>query len=134
MAITTKCVPVKAYWSIGLVEQAHALLRRAFEIIEEECPTTPREACLQIAVKAVNDTAGPDGLVPTLLVFGAFPRMTELDAPAPSIVQRATAIRKAMNEVVRLRAKMQVNNALNTRNGPDTEYLHDLLLNSDVLV
>jgi hypothetical protein len=67
-----------------------------------------------MAVKAVNNTAGPDGLVPTLLVFGAFPRMTELDAPTPSIVQRATAIRKAMNEVVRLRAKIQVNNALNT--------------------
>jgi hypothetical protein len=39
-----------------------------------------------MAVKAVNDTAGPDGLVPTLLVFGAFLRMTELDAPALSIV------------------------------------------------
>jgi hypothetical protein len=87
-----------------------------------------------MAVEAVNDTAGPNGLVLTLLVFGAFPRITELDAPTPSIVQRATAIQKAMNEVVRLRAKMQVNNALNTRNGPDTEYLHDLSLNSDVLV
>jgi len=26
-----------------------------------------------MAVKAVNDTAGPDGLVPTLLVYGAYP-------------------------------------------------------------
>jgi hypothetical protein len=86
MAITTRCVPVKAYWSIGLVEQAHASLRRAFKIIEEECPTTPREACLQMAVKAVNNTAGPDGLVLTLLVFRAFSRITELDAPAPLIV------------------------------------------------
>ncbi|KAI2634264.1 hypothetical protein GGS26DRAFT_553076 [Hypomontagnella submonticulosa] len=30
-----------------------------------------------MAVKAVNDTAGPDGLVPTLLVFGAYPRLVE---------------------------------------------------------
>jgi hypothetical protein len=87
-----------------------------------------------MAVKAVNNTAGPNGLVPTLLVFGAFPQITELDAPAPSIVQRATAIQKAMDEVVKLRAKMQVNNALNTQNSPDTEHLHDLPLNSDVLV
>jgi hypothetical protein len=28
---------------------------------------------LQMAVKAVNDTAGPDGLVLTLLVFGTYP-------------------------------------------------------------
>jgi hypothetical protein len=39
-----------------------------------------------MAVKAVNNTAGPDGLVPTLLVFGAFSQMTELDAPALLIV------------------------------------------------
>jgi hypothetical protein len=87
-----------------------------------------------MAIKAVNNISGLNGLVLTLLVFGAFLRMTELDAPAPSIVQRATAIRKAMDEVVKLRAKTQVNNALNTRNGPDTEHLHDLPLNSDVLV
>jgi hypothetical protein len=86
MAITTKCVLVEAYWSIGLVEQAHASLRRAFEIIKEECLTTPREACLQMVVKAVNNTAGPDGLVLILLVFGAFLRITELDASALSIV------------------------------------------------
>ena len=32
---------------------------------------------LQMAVKAVNDTAGPDGLVPALLVFGTYPRLSE---------------------------------------------------------
>jgi hypothetical protein len=52
-----------------------------------------------MAVKAVNDTAGPDSLIPTLLVFGAYPRMMEYDPPAPSIAQRAIAIRKAMTEV-----------------------------------
>ena len=38
-----------------------------------------------MAVKAVNDTAGLDGLVPTLLVFGAFPRLSPSDPPSPSI-------------------------------------------------
>jgi hypothetical protein len=51
-----------------------------------------KELYLQMAVKAVNDSTSPDGLVPTLLVFGAFPRMTELDLPALTISQRATAI------------------------------------------
>jgi hypothetical protein len=45
-----------------------------------------------MAVKAVNNTAGPDGLVLTLLDFGAFLQITELDAPTLSIVQHATAI------------------------------------------
>jgi hypothetical protein len=52
-----------------------------------------------MAVKAINDTAGPDGLVPTLLIFGAYPRMTSMDPPSLSIVKRAIAIRKAMDEL-----------------------------------
>jgi hypothetical protein len=38
-----------------------------------------------MAFKAINDLVGPDGLVPTLLVFGAYPRMVEADAPSPTI-------------------------------------------------
>ena len=38
-----------------------------------------------MAVKAVNDTAGPNSLVPTFLVFGAYLYMTEFDAPTPII-------------------------------------------------
>jgi hypothetical protein len=58
-----------------------------------------------MAVKAVNDTAGPDGLVPTLLVYGAYLRMSKLDPPALSVMDRAAVIRKAMAEVVKLWAK-----------------------------
>jgi len=58
-----------------------------------------------MAVKAVNDTAGPDGLVPTLLVYGAYLRISKLDPLAPSITERAAAIWKAMAEIVKLRAK-----------------------------
>ncbi|KAM4064075.1 hypothetical protein HRG_012589 [Hirsutella rhossiliensis] len=43
-------------------------------------PSHPPEAILQMAIKAINDTAGPNGIVPTLLVFGAYPRMA-LDSP-----------------------------------------------------
>ena len=87
-----------------------------------------------MAVKAANDTAGPDGLVPTLLVFGAYPYISELDLPAPSIIQRAAAIKKVMEEIVRIRVKKQVNNALNQRNGPSVTTIYDLPLNLDVLI
>ena len=58
-----------------------------------------------MAVKAVNNTAGPDGLVPTLLVYGAYPRISNLDPPTPSITERAAAIQKAITEIVKLWAK-----------------------------
>ena len=135
MAITTKSVPVEAYWSIGIVERYHAVLRRAYKIIMEDLQgTIKKEIALQMAVKAVNDTAGPDGLVPTLLVFGAYPRMHAIDPPAPTIIQRAAAVEKAMSKVRKHYAERQVADALNTRNGPVVSPLHDLPLNSNVLV
>ena len=87
-----------------------------------------------MAVKAVNDTAGPDGLVPTLLVYRAYLRMTNLDPPASSIIDQATAIRKAMSEIAKLRAKQAVSSALNYCNRPNITLVHDLPLNSEVLI
>ena len=87
-----------------------------------------------MAVKSVNDIAGLNGLVPILLVFGAYPRMHSMDPPAPTIIQRAAAIEKAMCEVRKIYAERQVVGALNTRNGPRVDSVHDLLINSDVLV
>ena len=65
-----------------------------------------------MAVKAVNDTAGPDGLVPILLVFGAYPRMSQTSPPYTNISQRAEAIKKAMTEIRKLKARPQVADAL----------------------
>ena len=58
-----------------------------------------------MAIKAINDTAGPDRLVPTLLVYGAYLRISKLDPPTPSVTDQAAAIRKAMAEIVKLWAK-----------------------------
>jgi len=58
-----------------------------------------------MAVKAVNNTASPNGLVPTLLVYGAYLRISNLGPPAPSIIEQAAAIRKVIAEIVKLRAK-----------------------------
>jgi hypothetical protein len=87
-----------------------------------------------MAVKAVNDSARPDGIVLTLLVFGSYPRMTEIDALLPIIVKRAEAIRAATKKVRRLYTKRQVNNALAIRNRPNTIATVDLPLQSDVYV
>ena len=45
-----------------------------------------------MAVKAVNDTAGPDGLVPTLLVYKAYLRISKLDPLALSIMEQTAII------------------------------------------
>ena len=58
-----------------------------------------------MAVKAINNTAGPNRLVPTLLVYGAYLRISNLDPPALSITEQVAIIRKAIAEIVKLRAK-----------------------------
>jgi hypothetical protein len=45
-----------------------------------------------MAVKAINDTASPNRLIPTLLVYRAYPRISNLDPPAPFITNRAAII------------------------------------------
>ena len=58
-----------------------------------------------MAVKAVNNTASLNGLVLTLLVYEAYLRISNLDPPTPSITERVAIIRKAIAEIVKLRAK-----------------------------
>jgi len=55
-----------------------------------------------MAFKAINNTASPEGLVPTLLVFRAYPQMVKSDALSPSVAQQAAAIRKAIVEIQKL--------------------------------
>lgn len=106
MVITAISVPVEAHWSIELVERYHHTLRRYYEIITEELrdSATSKDIRRQMAVKAVDDSAGPNGLITTPLVFGTFPRMCNLDPPSPDITKSASAIKSAMDKVIRLRA------------------------------
>ena len=135
MAIKVKEVPVEAHNSIGKIERYHQPLRRVYEIIQEELQDkTSSEIVLQMAVKAVNDSAGPDGIVPTLLVFGAYPRMIQDSAPSPLVTQRAEAIHKTIKEIRRLHAERQVRDALAMRNGPNTKIILNLPIQSDVRV
>ena len=93
-----------------------------------------KELNLQMIVKTVNDTAETNDLVSTLLIFGAYSRMHHLDFSAPNIIQRAAAIIKAMEEVKKMIVEKQIRNALNIRNESIVSHLHDLPLNSEVLI
>ena len=57
-----------------------------------------------MTVKVVNDTAESNDLVPTLLVFGTYSRISEISVSFSSILVRVIAIRKAMKKLNNLRA------------------------------
>ncbi|EKD20762.1 hypothetical protein MBM_01444 [Drepanopeziza brunnea f. sp. 'multigermtubi' MB_m1] len=136
MAVEVKEEPVEAHNSVGKVERYYAMLRRIYDILVEKLrgESVTKEQLLQMAFKAINDTAGPEGFVPTLLVFGAYPRLTELDPPSPSIQKRGEAINKAMTELRAIQATRKVKDALAARNGPDTTSILDLPIQSKVRV
>jgi hypothetical protein len=121
-------VPVKAYNSIGKVEQYYSLLQQAYKILSSELLSVNKEAILQIVMKAINNSVRPDGIVPTLLVFRAYPRITRDSLLLPFITEQAEAIYKAIKEVRRLYAEQQVNNALAIRNRLNTKLVLTLSL------
>jgi hypothetical protein len=75
MAIEVKEVLVESHNSVGLVERYHTPLHYAYKILKDELNNEQinKDIILQMAVKAVNDLVGLNGLIPTLLVFRAYP-------------------------------------------------------------
>lgn len=95
--IKIKAIPVEASQSMLVVERYHEPVRCALRMVQSESPNIDFASALQIAMKAINDTAGPDGLVPVFLVFGMLPRLGfHTDPPAQSIVQKSKAEQAAM--------------------------------------
>jgi len=57
-----------------------------------------------MAVKIVNNTAESNNLVLTLLIFGTYPRMSEISLSSSSIIARAIVIRKIIKKLSNIRA------------------------------
>ena len=54
------------------MERYYILLRRVYKIISLKLKGASKKLTLQMAVKAVNNFANLNRLIPTLLVFGAY--------------------------------------------------------------
>ena len=61
---------IEAHSSLGVGERCHQLLRQTYRKIMVDHPTADSETSFAFSVKAMNDTHGPEGLVPSALVFG----------------------------------------------------------------
>ena len=105
MSIQIKEVPVEAHNSISKVERYHEPLRRAYKIIRIELLNAFAELCLSLAVKAINDTVDLKGLVPTLLVFEAYLKLSDTSLLSSGIYARATVVRKVMKKLNNIRAQ-----------------------------
>lgn len=87
-----------------------------------------------MTVKAVNNTAELDDLVPTILIFRAYSSIYSIDPPVLTIIKKTVDIETAMDKIRKIRAENQVADVLNTRNESLVDFIHNLSFNSDVLV
>lgn len=67
-AVNIKSVPVEALYLMSTAERYNTPVRKENRIVKLEALNLTRNAALQIAVNAVNDSASLNGLIPTLLV------------------------------------------------------------------
>jgi hypothetical protein len=134
MKITMKTIFVETHHSIEMMKRYHDSLRRVYAIITIEISNIDLEIALQMTFKVINDSIELDELIFTLLIFDVYLRMIEMNVSSFTITQRAIAMRKVMKEVQKFIAIRQVNDALNTRNDLIIILIHELSLNSFVLI
>ena len=117
-----------------MVERYYSPLYCIYHIIITELLDINKDIALQIAFKAINNSIGPNGLISTLLVFRVYPYIIKSNAPNPTVIKQAAAFKKAIKEVKKLKTKHQVTDTLNIYNRPKTTTIHNLPLNSPILV
>jgi hypothetical protein len=75
-------VLVKAHNFISIIKRYHSLIRRVYQIIVSEIPELNKNIALQIAFKAINNSAGLNSFVLMLLVFRAYLKIIKSDVPS----------------------------------------------------
>lgn len=121
--IELKISGVESHNAIGPGERYHAPLRHIFLKILEDYPNLNQEIALQLSVKSMNDTMGPEGLVPSLLVFGQLPRFPPHSTPLLSHSERMNAMTIARKEMANITARLRIQKALKSKLPPATKYL-----------
>ena len=72
--VITRSILCESHNSLGVGERYHAPLRKIYKKFKEEQSRLESSVALSIAVNALNNTANPEGLIPSLLVFVRIPK------------------------------------------------------------
>ena len=105
---------IQAHSILGLGERYHQPLHQPFRKIMAEDKKTDLDLALALSFKEMNDTLGPEGLVPSALVFGEFPKIQgSKPTPRATLLSCRAVAETAGKEMEKHIAKMKINRALN---------------------
>lgn len=113
---------VSSHNSMGKVESAHGPLRRIYRMLTDNYPELSDNLRLRFSIKALNDTAGTKGLVPSLLVYGTIPSLGNTGADLPDQEDRFTALAAARKEAACITAEKRIRLALKSNIPPSAKY------------
>lgn len=104
--VEVDCTGIEANSILGLAERYHGPLRNIYRKLRIFRQNVNAEKALACAAKAMNDTLGPEGLVPSALIFGEFPRVFN---PSESNTTRLTNNERAeLDQVARQEMEQQM--------------------------
>lgn len=120
---------VEAHSSLGVGERYHKPLRDTFRKAKIAIPSATNDLILSLSVKAMNDTLGPEGFVPSALVFGEYPSTQTFEEPKdekPTLVDRAKLARLIRGEMEKKMATLRVQRALRHKVPPAADVVHEI--------
>lgn len=106
---------IEEHSSLNLGERYHQPLRNIFLNLMIDHPKTNKHLTLALSVKEMNDTLGPNGVVPSSLVFGEHPRVftkSETMTKRPTLYERAHIAIEARQEMEKHMAQIRIKCAL----------------------
>lgn len=118
----------EAHSSLGIGERYHEPVRTTFRKLLLQYPMVRKTLLLQMTVKALNDTLGPEGLVPSSLVFGELPRVhtpSETPKNRDTLGERAALAHSARVEMQAIMSKMRVARGLRHSIPPAANHSYD---------
>lgn len=91
-------------------------------MLSDQYPELPDVLRLRFAIKVLNDTAGVNGLVPSLLVFGTIPSLGNAEADIADQEDRFNALSAARKEAAVITAEPQIRLALKSNITQSAKY------------
>ena len=85
--ISCRPVPIEHPQGLGIGERYHSVIGRLYNRVKADHPSITEEYALDVALKALNETMGVNGLTPTLLVYGVHPKLPLPDSASTAMAQ-----------------------------------------------
>lgn len=111
--------------SLGLCEKYHSTLRTIFQKLRCDFPNLPCDIALAKSVQAMNETVGPHGLVPSLLVFGVIPKIPNISQyESPNQKERLKAAQTARATYEKIVAKSIIDRGIKKIPPPSSDHVY----------